>query len=78
MSDARQFYEYLATRFEQGEDRLALEDLLEQFRLHQLEHEETLMAIREGLADVEAGRVYSEQQVKDMLAVEFPYLRESS
>lgn len=54
-TDAEAFYQYLGQTLNHGERETPPEALLRKWR-EQREYEETTAAVREGMADIEAGR----------------------
>lgn len=54
-TDAESFYKFLGHTLTHGERETPPEALLRKWR-EQREHEETVEAVREGMADIEAGR----------------------
>jgi hypothetical protein len=65
-----QFHEYATEQLRNGGAGKSLEELLEQWRSDQItdaEFQESLMSLRRGLDDVDAGRVYPARTIIDEL-----------
>jgi len=65
LTDAENFQQFLTLQVATTGRNKSPEELLDLWRRRQREQEETLKSIREGIADIEAGRVYPIAEVAD-------------
>lgn len=56
-TEAQMFYEFLTERLAQGTNNRTPEDLVKDWRENQREYDETVAAVKEGVEDMEAGRM---------------------
>jgi hypothetical protein len=63
-NEAESFYQYLGAQLHLGVPSKSPEELVGQWR-EQQEYQETLAAVREGMADAEAGRMRSLRELLD-------------
>lgn len=66
------FHSFAAGKLSNGGAKLSIEDCLALWRQEQAE-EEDLASIRRGLADIEAGRYHTLEEVRELLRAELGY-----
>lgn len=71
-----EFHRFAANRLEAGAQDLSLEDLLRMWRIES-DRSETVEAVQQGIADMDAGRCYTIEEVDDEIQRRFEQMRPS-